>query len=506
MDEGKALRENFPYAWADATNAKHLNFRMDNFMKFRLFDELQRPEVDLFIFHEHGLPTEQLINNEPPGISFESRYEVFRSSLYSYAKRLMKRNKLPADTAIAYLSEEYSVLPAFFDKLNDPEQMKKDSAIEADMYISTLDLARINTYPRAVILDACYNGSFHEDDYIAGYYIFNKGNTLVVSANSRNVLQDKWTMEFSGLLSYGVRFGNYFRLISTLEGHLMGDPTVRFAPGDKKSDYTNIFHQIKNKAGWKPLLKKDNPDIQCLALRSLTDLDVNQELSRDLLDIFKTSPYNVVRMEALKQLSRYNNQYFTNAITLALKDPYELIARQAAMYAGDQGDESLIAPMSEAFLYYPERKRVHYNLTSSFNQFPVKKVRTTVTSMLNTSDFMTKDSRKAEINDYFQSTEKQLENSLQKVKDKNLSPAKRISEIRMIRNYNYHYNTDTYLKILSDPQEDVRVRIALAEALGWFTHSYKKTDLIRTCKQLSAEDNLPAELRNELIQTINRLQ
>ncbi len=68
---------------------------------------------------------------------------------------------------------------------------------------------------------------FHENDYIAGQYIFNDGQTLVAQGNTRNVLQDRWTIEMIGLLSHGVRAGQYNKLIASLEGHLFGDPTFR---------------------------------------------------------------------------------------------------------------------------------------------------------------------------------------------------------------------------------------------------------------------------------------
>lgn len=87
----------------------------------------------------------------------------------------------------------------------------------------------MNTYPRFVMFDACYNGSFHLPGYVAGYYIFNDGKTIVAQGNSRNVLQDRWTIEMIGLLSQGIRVGQWNRLIATLEGHIIGDPTFRFS-------------------------------------------------------------------------------------------------------------------------------------------------------------------------------------------------------------------------------------------------------------------------------------
>lgn len=506
IDEGKALRENFPYAWTSGTSAKHLNFRMDNFMKYRLFDELQRPEVDLFVFHEHGLPDAQLINNEPDGISFDSRYDAFRRSVYSDAKRMLKRSKLPKDSVLNQLAKKYSVQKEFFNALNDKNTAEKDSTTDADLYINLTDLNKISTYPKAVILDACYNGSFHLDDYVAGYYIFNPGNTLVVSANSRNVLQDKWTMEFTGLLSYGARFGQYFRLISTLEGHLMGDPTVKFSPATEITELAPLIYNTNDSKANEKALNSSKPDLQALALRNLAHNDKNKKLSGKIFQVYKTSAYNVVRMEALKLLSEYNDQNFVKALALALTDPYEFVARQAAVYCGENGDESLIIPMASAYLNYPERLRVLYNIQSSFSEFPLRKVIHVFDSLLNASNFTDKETIRKDLNEYFKSTDKRLNLSLKNIADPSLPVDKRISDIRTIRNYNYHYNTGEYLRIMKNDKDDIKVRVALAEALGWFTNSYKKDEIVKSCRSLLQEKNLPAELHAELIQTMNRLQ
>ena len=53
---------------------------------------------------------------------------------------------------------------------------------------------------------------------------------MATQGNTVNVLQDRWTYELVGLLSHGVRVGQYNRLIASLEGHIIGDPAFRFQP------------------------------------------------------------------------------------------------------------------------------------------------------------------------------------------------------------------------------------------------------------------------------------
>lgn len=65
MDERLALTESFPLAWKNSQDARFLNYRMEDYMKYRLFDELQRDEVDIMLFHEHGSPERQYICDIP---------------------------------------------------------------------------------------------------------------------------------------------------------------------------------------------------------------------------------------------------------------------------------------------------------------------------------------------------------------------------------------------------------------------------------------------------------
>ena len=79
-------------------------------------------------------------------------------------------------------------------------------------------------------------------------------------------------------------------------------------------------------------------------------------------------------------------------------------------------------------------------------------------------------------------------------------------EIRSVRNYNYHFLLNDYLTLLSNPKENLSVRETMAEALGWFDNSYRKEDIVQACHQILKENNIAPTLKNELIQTINRLK
>ena len=103
-----------------------------------------------------------------------------------------------------------------------------------DMLLS--DLVKLKTGSRVTIFNACYNGSFHKDGYVAGYHIFNDGKTIVTQGNTVNVLQDKWGEQLIGMLTLGARVGFWQKEVATLESHLCGDPTFAFTPADRRQN------------------------------------------------------------------------------------------------------------------------------------------------------------------------------------------------------------------------------------------------------------------------------
>jgi hypothetical protein len=510
MDEERAYRENFPAAWGDVTSATRLNFRMNEVMKFPLMDQLQRPEVDVMMFHCHGSPTSQWINWSYMGDGFATHYEAMRISAYNTVRRAIKNEKESKEEVITRYAKEFEVTEAFFDKLYDPQFMRDDSIKGANSYIRTADLKEINTHPRFVMNNSCDNGSFHLDDYISGYYIFNNGNTVVAQGNSRNVLQDRWTIEMIGLLSHGARIGQWNRMIATLEGHLFGDPTFRFtAPGCLATD---LAVGREKPAVWQKYINSNVPDLQSVGMRMMCDADKKMVCSSQLLSIFIHSPYNEVRIEALRLLSRYRNHNFVQAVKIALYDPYELVTRHAALYAGAMGNQELLDIIADIYVNYPERQRVHYHINSALPLYPFTEVKHAITEVVMNSSIMDKEAAISAIfspEDSWRSFVSSVDweaKSHEKIRDSSVDPLERIDAIRSVRNNNYHFRVDDYLKLVANPEEDTKVRIVMAEALGWFIHSYRRVEIINALQKIGANKLTPKELAGEITQTIIRLK
>ncbi len=64
-EEGITLREQFPQAFGNKNSSKFLLFHMYPYMKETITGELQREDVDLMLFHEHGMPERQYMTGIP---------------------------------------------------------------------------------------------------------------------------------------------------------------------------------------------------------------------------------------------------------------------------------------------------------------------------------------------------------------------------------------------------------------------------------------------------------
>lgn len=513
MDEEKAYRENFPLAFQNGTGFKHWNFRMNHAMRNYLLSELKRDGIDVFMFHEHGAPDQQLVNGNEACQETSSRLASVKREIYSHTKKRAKKGE-SLDSLQQMFSVKFGLAAGFWDDYANAEYWKKDSIAHAESYISLPDLENIVSNPTFVMFDACYNGSFQDKDQIAGRYIFNPGSTLVVQGNTRNVLQDRWTIEMIGLLSHGIRVGQYNKLVATLEGHLIGDPTVRFAPISANTVSMDIMTKADNRKYWNRLTKSKYPDIQSLALRMLADCDfglsegnekARAATSAMLLSTFRTSPFNTVRMEALKMLSRYGGEDFTEAVRLGLNDPYERIARSSADYAGRIGDVSLLPDIVRVLFEDEDRIRIQYQLNTSLFLFPKEKVIDEVHRYLSASNRMDK---KAEMEKAVGSIAdnfafRDCGDSV--IMDAKAKTDKRISAIRFLRNNPRTQSLDTYLAFLNDTSVPQNLRVLMAEALGWFDLSCRKADIRSFIRKMLVEGQSD-ELKEELLQTLERLR
>lgn len=503
MDERVMLDEIFPQLSRNDHRAlKQLNFRMNNYnMTYKLFAELERDEVDIMLFNEHGSPDKQHISGEGQIDSFNARLEALRYTVYSAIRREERKGeKGDVEGAKAYFKERYHLTDKFFEEYYNPTPSTKDPD---DLNLEDLNSHTLN--PRFVVFNACYNGSFHQPGYVAGSYIFGDGRTVVAQGNTVNVLQDRWTYEMFGLLTHGVRVGQYNRMVATLEGHIIGDPAFRFAPtveGTLAQDMvTKKVVNGKNVSYWTSLLDAPNADIQSLALRMLADGGAIS--AKELLNKYRTCNYATTRMECLKLIMRNGSCPESIAVVSeALYDSYEVVRRNAATYAWMLGAEELADEVSDVLINYPESQRVGFILNRAMEMLPEQIAMAAFDKAAAATHYPEKENIEA-LRKYQLRSQKTKHSEMEDLFNNEEKLAARISAIRGVRNNTYHEYVPQMIALVNDEAQPMELRVAVIEALGWFVASPRKQEIIATCEALKSTDKA---LMAEAQQTINRLK
>jgi len=89
--------------------------------------------------------------------------------------------------------------------------------------------------------------------------------------------------------------------------------------------------------------------------------------------------------------------------------------------------------------------------------------------------------------------------------DKSADLETRINNVRRLRNTPFHPEVDNLLLVATDNTEDVVLRQDLLEALGWFTMSYRKNDIIEACRKILTQNTAPLLVLQEAEKTYRRL-
>ncbi|WP_131538319.1 HEAT repeat domain-containing protein [Pedobacter nototheniae] len=502
--EQVALREQLPNLFKPGSSAKFINSKMMGDIKSGLLAEIERKDLDLAIFHQHGYSDEQLVSGSPsvsfPQPSIENVRRYLRNKIQDAKKdgRDVEETKKRFQTTLG-------VPMVWMDNALVDSVVKADSVFEANGRITIDDIDKITPNARMVILDNCYNGSFHHDDYMSGHYIFGKGKTVVAMGNSINVLQDVWTTNLIGLLQHGVRIGNWFKQQPYLETHLIGDPTFTFSTKNTV-DYNNAIVNLDgNNALWMELLKGNDADLQSIALYQIAKTK-NEASSKLLKDTYYNSPFAATRASAFTLLSQLNTPDFASVIKDAVNDPYEYIRRKAVNLIGDFGGDEFVPVLVQSAISDWPSKRVGYNLGNSLSFMNSETVLKNMEESLNNPEFLL---RKAEI----QKLITKQKSSLDKVKkddaimaDKSADLKKRTFNVTTLRTYSYHKQIPSAIKIILDGSESEALRLNATEALGWYAYSYQKDKIIAALTTLINDKQTSDKLRAEATRSLNYLK
>lgn len=481
-----SLREQLPNVFKAGSKAKFLAYEIGFPIKFDLIEELQREDLDIALFHEHGSPDLQYISRYPSARSPQENIESIKFYTRGKIAAGLRRKKDKEELVKYYM--EYLGIPREWCITNDSTAIA-DSIMEQNMDIHLEDLYTARPNARFVMFDACYNGSFNNDEYIAGAYIFNKGKTITTLANSVNSLQDKFPDELIGLLGEGVRIGLWAKHINYLETHIIGDPTFKFASERKSSLNTALTLKNADNSFWLKLLEDKSADVQAIALRKLFDNNYS-EITKLLKHTYLNSEYGSVRLEAIRLSVILDNEDTVTILAKAISDPYELIRRLSMEYIGQNGDPRLTESVINAMIYDRNSKRVMFKASYAIGYFDPTALETALNKVLNANDnLLDKKEVGDKILNSIKSRNEFADSYIEKMVDNTSSIKSRITSIRSIRNNTAHHKLPDYMRIASDNNEDIAIREAMLEALSWYYFSYRRHEIVELCNTILKSEN-----------------
>lgn len=502
-DESITLREQIPGAFKGGSEgAKFLVFAMFPQMKEALLQEISREELDLALFHEHGVPERQYITETPHPDDMDG---YFRDANYRIRERIraaVRRGK-EAEQAKDDIVREYDIPRLWMEAWDDEKLAVEDSLYDAATGIMLEDIARNRPNVKMTVFDACYNGDFREDDCIASRYILSDGGALVSIANSVNVLQDKSSSDLLGMLSEGYRVGEWMQNVNILESHILGDPTFHFSapqnairPDLKKTDCKY----------WLKFTEANYPcDIRGLALHKLFALKY-KDLSPLLLKIWEESEEYMLRLQCLHLLAHYNDSNYASVLKDGADDPYEFIRRKSAYYMGKLGTPEMAAELAALYLRDYNSLRVAQNVGFVCAHFPDSLFIREFEKQFAEADWIyDREHFHKEASDLFRQAFSLESSTGAALRDKDDKFRK--FYISGMRNQPYPQHAGTLMAIVCDSRESEDTRIQCAEVLGWFVRAWNRAEIVRRIDEyLNSGADTPEKLENELIKTRKRLE
>lgn len=496
-DERLSLTEQFSNLANGKGNIDYIDHSYDTYVKYRLMAQVAREDLDLAVLHHHGGSDAQYLNGSPhvnmAAQWIEMTKKFFRGKIRS-AKDTTESKQ--------YYIDNYNVPESWVQNAFDPEVMRADSIADASVDIEIKDLYGYKSAARFIMLDACFNGSFHLEDYISGHYIFNPGSTVVVKANSVNTLQDVWTNQLLGLLDLGVSVGNWAKEQFTIESHLIGDPTYRYASA--RADLEGLNEAIVNKREdinyWNRLRKDSNTEVKSLAIKMLF---LNGALTNEqLLEIQTTHSSPTVRLMAFYLINKKYNSFIVPSLKAGLYDNYELIRRLAAEKASTNGSPELLDHIMKIRLAPGTSERVYFQIKGASEVYPKAATLAAFDAQLEGKEgvwYEQKAKERSRLEYSLDRTEKEMNQLL----DPSVSVKNKRYTISPLRNSNNASYLNVLFQFMKESNES-ELRVQLAEAFAWYTNSWKRDKIIDFCKEQIKEEK-EQQVRDQLIRTVSRL-
>ncbi|MBQ7494813.1 MAG: HEAT repeat domain-containing protein [Bacteroidaceae bacterium] len=506
IDEQLSMREHFPQLAGKAGAFSYMDFTDAPFIKRKLMNEMMRPDLSLGFMHHHGDFDTQYLTHAPKPSGTEEALDYL---LRAYRDRLRRaaRYGQDVDSIRRMLTERDGLPESWLAGQPSPANNRLDSLLEDSLNLTLKDFATYGYRPncRVAVYDACYNGAFHNADYIAGEYIFQPGRTIAGQGGTVNVIQDKWPDRYMGLLAEGVMIGLINQHEPELEVHIIGDPTFCFS-SDTKVNLNDLIISGSTKE-WERLLKKGkSPDVCCMALENLKDSPAMTDAR--LLKLVRSARSGLVRLQAFYLLQQRNSPLLVDAIEVAATDnSYELLQRMAVNAIPKCGHPRLTKTLAALLAQNNASARVAFNAMEAIQFMPATEMKQSINEALDSvSPHVTW------AKEYRQSRQKQVDIYLERwdediiaLCDGKLSlPRQRMMADRM-KIYLPPYlvqRVAAYTEQCTDPE----VQCLLLSSLGWHRLAYSSSAIAETAQRMSQNTSLPQEVRDEALKTYKRLK
>lgn len=487
------LRQQMPGAFDSPVapgRARFMRYNFSDYPKEDVMKMLSRENLDLSIFHEHGLPHRQYLSGIPASEYMEQHTALIKEGLRSQARRA----KTPEDMAkLKEKCKNMGLDDSWLAGYDSPELIKADSISDVKRGLVLEDIPGLAPNSRMVIFDACYNGDFREPDYIAGRYIMAPGKCVVTFANSVNVLQDKQANELLGMLWLGARVGQWAQLTNILESHITGDPTYRFTPSVEGVDGAVILSEPYSADRELALLKSEYADVRSAALHRLWANDY-PGLPALLVETFRTSPSPMERYTAMHLLEQLNGDEYRMILPEALNDTYEFIRRQAVARMGETGLDEYLPLLLKIYADDNMSARITFNVERSMPSFSGEALEA---ALAGRTDAAAETLRKAHA--------RQVSDN-ETILDKKASEKWRKLYIKSLRNTPIHVTVPEYLALIDDPEENEEVKLVMLDALAWYNLSYRRPEIMAACEKIMKQPKASKALKSAAKRTYNRLK
>lgn len=504
MDEIVSLYEHFPWMRNQPATLSFLDHRQVSPAKYTLMSTVQRPDMSLALMHHHGAPGKEYINRYPDARSVNAQLDAAKMFFRSKIRGAVESGA-PLDSAIARYTRNYDVPASWFTDVLEKSSIDADSIYDHQLDLHLDDFDKYKPNSRVVMLDACFNGSFNNDKYIAGAYIFGEGDCVVAIGNSVNSIQDKWADKNIGLLGEGMRVGNITKYNPYLEMHVIGDPTFAFAPKSNLGFDLNKALVDAPVSFWKKqLVSSPYPAIQAMALEKLFDADAYTPAQ--VLEFYKNSSSPLTRFTALMLLSQKPGDEFTEVLSLGLDDSNELVRRFATILAGKNGSPKLIPALVKAYANPLKGERVNFQIQGAMSLYDYD-------ALINELEKQRPYRYGYDENEMMEKAKKEIESrhSNKKYDDDiaNITSAKPDIKqarqfIRQLRNNPLHPSVETLLSYINKCDNEELV-VTLVEALGWFNYSYRAPEIADYMSKIASDNKFSERVRNEATKTAARL-